>query len=367
MAFLKLLLLTMAALPAFSMPAYSADDGVPYERIVPQQDDRLNGIFDVSVEYGADGVGWMAYSRVCIPKSVSTHLAKSTDRGASWNYVSSVNESYMEKMSVKGKEVDVSWRYETPSIVYDASDVPEKRWKLFVQKYYSRPPYKKGHSVFKDGWIEYKTAANPTGPWSEPICAFGPKEQGCKVQPNSLHPSLSENLFYNEIGVLSLNGVLYMSADASTTTIGLGEWKKRKVVLFSSKDHGNSWRYNGVLTDYKDASDFGYNVLTGSSLIERNGKPYLLVSPAGKKGLFVKSRAHAGCYIFSFNDLDHADLRRNFAGRLVVYEEFPVELKSGGLCDYHERNVNGGVLISQVNLKAMPEAFGVYNTYWMIP
>lgn len=340
-----------------------AEEQPKYSKIIIQGDKTENGIFDLSVEHDENNIGWMVYSRVSIPEYVSSHLARSSDKGATWRYVSTINKSYAQNVRVKGKNFNGVWRYETPSIVYDPTDIPQKRWKLFVQKYYALPPFKNNaHALMGEGWIEYKTAQTPEGPWSKPVCLFGHKKHNCLIQPNSLHPSLSKNFFYNEIGMLAHKGILYMSADASTTPAGLGKWKTRTVVLFSSKDHGKSWRYNGVLTNYDDAEHFGYVVLTGSSLIEHKGKPYLLITPSGKKGLFAKNRGHDGCYLIAFNNIDKAKLKRDENGNLKVIKSLSPEHNTGGLCDYHEQNSKGGLMLSQINMKDRPDVFGVYNT-----
>ena len=362
---IKHTILFIFALFFLNISVLYADESLAFTKISPQGDKALNGIFDLSVEYGADGVGWMAYSRVSVPEFVSTHLAKSMDNGASWTYVSTINKSSAEDVRVKGKSFKGVWRYETPSLVYDPRDIPARRWKLFSQRYYVLPPFKKDDGLMREGWIEYKSAPSPEGPWSKPECLFGQKKHNCRVQPNSLHPSLSGNLFYNEVGAFFYNGVLYMSLDANTAPSGVGDWEKRKTVLFSSNDKEKSWRYNGVLTDYNDASGFGYFALTGTSLIEYNGNPYLLITPSGKKGLLVKNRAHDGCYLVAFEDISRAKLKRDSTGRLAIIKELSPEYNSGGLCDYHQNNSKGGVLFSQIDMKKMPEIFGIYSTHWM--
>ena len=337
-----------------------------YSKINIYNDATKNGIFDISVEYDSDGIGWMAYSRVSLPKFVETRIARSIDHGKTWKYVNTVNVS-KHGLQINGqKKHKGAWRYETPSLLYDPKDKLSRRWKLFSQKYLSIPPYKKGKSLFQHGWIEYKYASSPEGPWSKSVRLFGSKANKCKVDPNNLHRSLSKNVFYNEIGTISVNGVIYLSVDASTTPTGVGEWRKRKIVLFSSKDHGESWRYVDTLTDYDDAGGFGYLVLTGSSLVRDGNQLYLLTTPSGKKGLFAKNRSHDGTYVIEFDDISKAKLRRDKKGKLVVSKIFKPEagMHSGGLSDYDEQNTHGGILFSQLatEKKHHPEFFQVFST-----
>ncbi|MEA1925423.1 MAG: hypothetical protein U9M95_06090 [Candidatus Altiarchaeota archaeon] len=74
-------------------------DCMIYERIKIIGDSPNNGIADVSIEYGPDGVGWMTYSAVEIgsPPHVSTHLAKSSDNDKIWEYVKK-NQSLHQRL-----------------------------------------------------------------------------------------------------------------------------------------------------------------------------------------------------------------------------------------------------------------------------
>lgn len=89
-----------------------------------------SGIFDPSVEYDSAGVGWLTYSWVDWPMYVETHLARSTDQGAHWSFVEKLSTSAAET----NKDGEVVWRYETSTLVYDASDEPSRRWKYLAQR-----------------------------------------------------------------------------------------------------------------------------------------------------------------------------------------------------------------------------------------
>lgn len=327
-------------------------------------DQEKSGIFDVSVEYGDDGMGWMAYSRVQIPEYVETRLARSMDGGATWHFSGLVNPSLPGTQPLGGEKIQGVWRNETPSLLYDRMDVPARRWKVFSERYLTKAPYRAKDTLHGGGWVEYRYAATPMGPWSDPVRLFGSKESGSQIDLNMLDPALSGFSFYNEIGSIEKNGVIYLSLDASATASGLGEWEKRKIILVASLDHGQTWKYLGVLTDYKDASAFGYLVFTGSSLVESGGKIYALLTPSGKKGLLVKNRGHDGIHVVPFEDITRAKLKRDATGKLMVTKIMNIAptSHSGGLADYHEKNIRGGIVFPQIDLKRAPAVFQTYST-----
>lgn len=320
-----------------------------YEKISIIGDKTRSGIFDPSVEYDRDGVGWLAYSRVELPKYVETHIAKSTNHGKTWKYVTAINNSGDGKFNYQGKVHKGVWRSETPSLLYDYGDISSRRWKLFSHRYPARPPFTKGNHLYAEGWIEFKYAATPEGPWSKPIRLFGKSKDNCLIDLNSIHPAMRNFLWFNEIGSIVIDGVIYLSLDASTTPTGLGEWRKRKIVLISSADHGKSWRYVGELTNFNDANSHGYLIFTGSSLVKEGKHLFLLASPSGAKGLFKKNRAHDGTIVVKIEDITRAKLKREANGKLAIRKWFKPVLHSGGLSDYDEQNTHGGILFSQIN------------------
>ena len=327
-----------------------------YEKITVIGDKIKSGIFDPSIEYDKDGIGWLAYSRVELPKYVSTHMARSTDHGKSWKYVSVINNSSDGKFNYRGKRYKGVWRNETPSLLYDPRDVAPRRWKLFSHRYPARSPFTKGHHLYAEGWTEFKHAASPEGPWSKPIRL---------PRLNRIHPAMRDFLWFNEIGSIVVDGVIYLSLDATTTATGLGEWRKRKIVLISSKDHGKSWHYAGELTNFNDANSEGYLLLTGSSLVKEGKHLFLFISPSGAKGLFKKNRGHDGTLVVEIEDISRAKLKRSADGKLVIRKRFKPDLQSGGLSDYDEQNTYGGILFSQINTRVRSKSadfFQVFST-----
>jgi hypothetical protein len=361
LAIFQLIALIWLGLAVQHQDASAGPKDVAFTKIEIRGEDPKNGYFDISVEYGRDGIGWMAYSRVEWPKYVETHLAKSTDHGRSWTYVGPLNRSGDETLHIKGKAIPGVWRYETPTLVYDRNDRPARRWKLFAHRTFVVPPATT--ALLGESWLEYRYARSPQGPWSVPVRILGTQKGSPRQNLNILHPDLSNVAFYAEPGSIVVNGVLYMSLDASPTASGLGQWSKRKVILISSANHGKSWNYVGTLTDYADAGDLGYVTLTGTSLAREGKRIFLLATPAGKKGLF-QNKGHAGLVVFEFENIRHAKLKRDAKGKLIQIMRLKPNLNSGGLSDYDEKNYNGGVIFCQTDLRKRrdTEIFKIFNT-----
>lgn len=327
-----------------------------YSRVEFSHKFSKHGIYDPSVEYDGKGIGWLSYSSIEMPKFVQTNIAKSTDHGRSWDYVATVNESVEDEIECHGKKVKGVWRNEVSSLVYDPDD-PGKEWKIFWHKYFAKSRYKPKDRMFECGWIGYKYTSSPDKPWSKEIALFGaksnfpPKHFETKVYLNKLDPDLQGFLVYSEPAALYKDGILYMSLEGSKSRMGMGRWKSRKTILLSSRDHGKSWKYLGTLTDYNDAKNLGYVTLTGESLFKKKDKIYLMATPAGS---LKKSYKDAdGSYIFAFDNLAKAQLKRDKGGHLRVHQYITPSSNEerdvhGGHADYDEQNVNGGIIMGQV-------------------
>ncbi len=339
-----------------SLPTNAFDS---YQPLKLTGDQVKNGRFDVTVEYGDDGVGWLVYSIVEIPSRVSTHLAKSVDHGASWQHVSVINPVEEATVEINGKTITGLWRNETPTLAYDPGD-RGREWKLFWHKYFVKPPYEDKHRLFEQGWIAYRYASRPEGPWSEEIRLIGSESVGAKIDIKRLLPNLDKVLFLMEPGVIAHEGMLYMCADICTTDSSLGDWLNRKIILLASRDHGESWEYVGALTNGDDAKDFGYAAFTGSSLVRDQGKLYLLITPSGSSS--KKNRGHDGTIIVEIVDINKAQVMRDAQGHIQPVKYLSAKYTMGGLADYHEQNFNGGIIMPQINLKTLPEVFQVLST-----
>lgn len=330
-----------------------------FQRLHVDGDQRRNGIFDASLEYGDDGVGWMAYSSIEIPKFIETHIAKSTNHGKTWTFVTAPNTSTAAKLEISGKKVEGVWRYETPSLLFDPADKPDRRWKLFTNHYPVIKPFEPTDRRMSEGTITVQYSASPSNGWSSPVCVVGPFA-ACQIDVAKAAPSLADVKFMTEPSTIVENGIIYMSLDVGTTHSGMGDWEHYRVILLASKDHGKNWHYVGTLLNHNDAMRFKYLVFTGTSLVREKDKLYLFATPSG--ATHKANRDHDGTMIMELADIQQAKVARDKTGTPVIVKRMDVTKQSGGLADYDEQNTVGGIVFPQFTLFGIPEIFQIWNT-----
>jgi hypothetical protein len=143
------------------------------------------------------------------------------------------------------------------------------------------------------------------------------------------------------------------------------EWENYKTILISSPDHGETWAYAGVLTDFTDAMSFNYVVFTATSLVASDGTTYLLATPSGSTR--KPNKHHDGVCIIEFTDITQARLKRDRRGKLAVTEYLKPYSGAdfGGQSDYDFQNTNAGVVMSNVVTGGF-DVFQIYNTNYNI-
>ncbi|MBI5800500.1 MAG: exo-alpha-sialidase [Verrucomicrobia bacterium] len=348
---------------------------VRYAKLLPSGERLEGGLYDPSIAYAPDGsVGWLAYSSVTgdhkpIGEYVHTHLARTTNGGASWQFVKVLNPSTNSTLTLPdGKSLPGLWRYEVPTLLHDAADPDAtRRWKLFVHCYFTLP---NGRRMVPYGWIALRTAADPAGEWSTNAPLFGAGKSPpapynkTLVDVNALDASLKNIVAYSEPGAFAHDGRLYLSMTALKPRLGLGGiGVSHTIFLIGSDDHGKSWRFISTLLTPDDAKGLGCEFFDGSSLAEEDGRFFLFAAPM----LRNKNEVHHGTAAFEFASLGEGQLKRDEKQQLVVAAYFAPQpgIFSGpgaGQATYDSRNTNGGLIMPQFNLKAYPEAFQIYQT-----
>lgn len=320
------------------------------------QGDRPNmGIYDLSLEYDNEGVGWMAYTAAAAQNNqatIETHLAKSTDQGKTWTYVTDLNKA---RPATLNGESGVWWN-EVPTIVYDPDD-PGKEWKLYYHKYFANMPYRSAADRrLQYGWIATKTASNPEGPWSDEEALFGAgrfpeKPYSARINISNLSPELSSYFVITELGSLYHDGKLYLSVQGVRK--GKGSHPDFDIFLVSSDDHGKTWNYVSTPLKAHQAKQYGGDGWTGTSLAKQDGRVFLLVCPE----MYEKPvNGHRGTLVFEFDDIDTGRLNLSPTRRINP------DLAKGGQSDFDEQNVRGGIIFPQTDPRNMPRRFRLYRT-----
>ena len=344
---------------------------VHYTKLVPEGDRLQSGIYDPSVAYTSDGgTGWLAYSSITgdfkpVGPYVTTHLARSADGGAHWQFVQALNTAARATLVTEdGKSLSGTWRYEVPSLVHDPTDPDaDARWKLFVHRYFSTVQQDR---LTEYGWIALRTAADPAREWSTEVPVFGagkrplaPHHQ-TRVDLNKLDDSLRGTLAYTEPGALAHDGRLYLSLTAVKPSI---RGPLHDIILIASGDHGKSWRFISTLLTRDDAHAAGCEYFDGSSLAEDDGRFFLLAAPMVQN----KIEVHHGTVALEFESLERGTLKRDAqdAAEISAYFVPQPGIFSGpgaGQSTFDSHNGTGGLIMPQFNLRAYPEVFQIYQT-----
>jgi hypothetical protein len=353
----------------FDTGASDAPVPVPMTRFLVAGDDAAHGIFDFSITYDSNGVGWMAYSGLETPiGTISLRLARSDDKGASWTFVQVLNAASNDTVDVGGVPTAGQWRHEISTIVNDPMDPnPSRRWKLYWHEYF----YDGVDSHYlTHGWLAARYAPAPTGPWSAREILFGPPLIESQFSPtlelNTLAPStLSDCLFHIEPGAMVYDNDLYFAFWCLTSA----NHEEFRTELIKSENHGDTWSFVGEMTSSADALPFSALNFTAPSLGTYQGDPILIITPQrtgpGLGGVEVVS-SYAGCMAVRFADLNAATLERNGSGELQPLATLEGdETLFRGACGYHEENTGGGIVMSQFNLDA-PIFFQGWNTHRLV-
>lgn len=325
------------------------------------------GLYDPSLETGPDGTLWMSYSRVephpsfgAVFSDISTHIARSTDRGATWQHVAAVNSSDLVKLPFPHSGLNARWQHEVSRLVYDPASPPASRWKVFWHRYlrvYDGSD-DKAPQLFEHGWIEMKTAASPAGPWSNGRKLFvgsiyntandstiGPPEQRLDRSDQRMRQCLA----FTEPGALAEDGALYVSLKCAA-----GGGRGQVVLLRCGADVKACTFVGAPLTDTQAGAYGDFSGFSATDLARRGNRRLLIVTPTRRA-----SEWYHGCLVFEFADLGR--------GLLVSGDNKPrplAEVGDGtnsinGACAYSD-GLAGGFLFGQY-FHAQPEAFRVYR------
>jgi hypothetical protein len=324
------------------------------------------GIFDPSIVYPAGAAGGaMAYSAVPDQMTIETHVAVSSDDGATWTEVAQANApeaatiSSSDANECPGGACSGNLISEVSSLIYDATDPdPQKRWKLFAHRYLIGP----GTTLhYRIGTITLQTAPGPDGPWTTPAKWIGWNSPaaytstGVATNANAL-AGTSDCLALTEPGALVLPasielavGCIYLDAGAP----------KIRIELLRSADHAASWQSVGTLlrADDSECGATGASI-NAADLFASGGTEYVIASPSDSSG-------YHGCLVFPIADIAAGKIRRDASGRALPSRDLaPSPSQFSGACTFAD---GAGGYTMPVGYLGTSRPFRIFRTGVTVP
>jgi len=259
------------------------------------------GVFDPSIVYPAGAsAGAMAYSAVPDQTTIRTHVAVSSDGGATWMYVAEANTP--EAATIASAECTAgsctgNLISEVSSLVFDPTDPDTNaQWKLFAHRYLVGPQVQLYYDL---GTITLQTAPSPTGPWTAPQKWIGwssltetYSSTGIQVNASDL-TGTADCLALTEPAAIVLPGVLDLAVGCVYSDAGTN---KIRIELLRSTDHAASFASVGTLLRPSDSGclDPGASI-NGADLFVSDSTEYVAATPSDPTG-------YHGCLVFPISD-----------------------------------------------------------------
>lgn len=355
-----------STLPA---PTY-VDPKSAKELVIVNDPAAAGGIFDPSIEYPLNAPGGaMSYSAVKAQNDISSRIAVSSDKGATWTYVAQPNASAPITVTVPvgsprcptgtcaGRLV-----HEVSSLVYDADDPDTtRRWKLFAFSYLVMNQKDLQYDL---GYISLFTAAEPHLAWKDEGKVIGWKSESDFSSKDaktnaSLFPALADCAALSEPDVMwRQGGVLELAIGC----VKLGSPNSIRVELLRSFDHAKTFLYSARLLEGTDALCLGGSVpeINAAELFVAQGATWLIATPAGP--VPQGGTGYRGCFVMPVAAGGKGILRdANGAPEVERVLDAP-DKRFTGACSVAEGASVMGYAVSELTLENPPKVFRVYQS-----
>ena len=296
----------------------------------PDSSDAFHGLGDPSLERDGDGTLWLTYSWLdhepldtATIHAVRTHLAKSTDNGATWTFVRALNAALPAPNNVALVIHEVSSIARRPDNTWHAT------WLTYgqpaagagVQFHYQRTiasaPAQLGDAG--DAWLR--------GTFSQ-----------VTTQHTGMQIAGVENCFvFTEPALFTHAGTSYL---ATTCIVDPAQPALQRLVLL--RESGTDLVYVGDLLSSADAAELGGTRVEQIDLsVAKDGSVIAIVTPIAD-GM---QPPHRGCIVLEVEDIATAKMRRA-GGKLVRRAVITADGNSigPGLCTYDKDSTTGVLL-----------------------
>ena len=298
----------------------------------PLSPSNFSGLGDPSLEHDTDGTIWLSYSWLeedTLPgnptqlHSVATHLARSNDGGASFDFVRAINVATPSPGNVGLVMHEVSTLARTP-------DGWEDLWLTYALiPTDTRVEFHYQHTV----------AATPDalGTTSEPYLR-GTNGTVPTLLSGPAIAGLEDCLVFTEPALFAHQGTTYL---ATTCIVQPGTPSTQRLVLL--RRSGGTLTLVGELLSFADAQELGGTRVEQIDIsLGRDGSILAIVTPI----LDGSPQPHRGCVVLEIADLATAQMRRDSDGTLFRRATITgSQLGIGpGLCTY-DRESSTGILM----------------------
>jgi hypothetical protein len=306
----------------------------------------FRGYGDPSLEYDPDtGELWLAYSWLDVLISdpgppavvdfgVRTHIAKSTDNGATWAYDHEVNATLSTlhpDTSAQGWTI-----HEVSTIARRGAGDWEALWLTYFDPFGPAPERSDFYYT-----RSLATAPEDLGDVATPWIRTNGTSASWGVTHNlSAMPELADCTALTEPGLFALGGATYLLTNCVVFDGPNRQPQEERLVLLREGTSGYS--FAGTLLDYDDAADLGGERVEQADLaLSANGAILLFVTP-----IQATQPEHLGCTVMEVTDLETAEVRRDSSGEAVRLFEFTGDGAMGpGGCTYDRENESGALMV----------------------
>jgi len=349
------------------------DPSTAREVVVVGDVDSTMGIFDPSLVYFLDAPsGLMSYSSVPSQLDVHTHLASSSDRGATWTFLAEVNAPSDVMVSFDGGDPDCPTGtcagrviHEVSSLVDDSLD-PDHRYKIFAHTYvaFPEPGGDPPHLRPDVGYLSLYTAPATGGPWVETKLVGWQSPSSFSSTDTALLlgrdlPALGDCLALTEPAAILDGASLALAVTCAYLLQGKPAFRQE---LLRSYDHAQSFVRVGTLMTSGDAAALGSpGGVNAADLFSAGGLTFAIVSPGGQVSApdLPSFSGYAGCDVLTV-DLADASVLRDGTAPVLFRRLVAANDTFSGACTYAEGASSAGYLMSI--LGAAPRLFRIYAT-----
>ncbi|RIK30497.1 MAG: hypothetical protein DCC56_09235 [Anaerolineae bacterium] len=339
----------------------------------------FSGYADPTIRQGDDGVLWLSYSwphlkfvdRKPVP-SVDIHLAKSEDKGNTWDFVSTLFTATPISNPVMPSQAGYL-DYEVVNLL-PATINGKETWFGVTLNYFV--PEQGGMSMRPSDSFHIRVyqADSPADLANAPYAALAGGATAAAwnpsqwLIPDDMSAADKRTFFWNEPSLYYENGTLYLVMVAFNLK-NREDISRDSVYVFAAKPNGQpsswQWEYKGELVGNTEAIMLGATRLTQVDVVRGKQGDLLLIASPDDWNYDIGDYNHKGCVIMEIISLDKPAVKKDDAGNLLlrakITDSQANELGSAA-CSY-DPNSATGILFTRRNKTQSALTASIWQTF----